>query len=195
MASLSVIIPLAPNEPKPEKLLAALPNEVEVIFSQENGRAASLNAGAAKAKGEYLWFLHADSTLPDDGWQKLQQAITQKPKALHYFNLAFSGDSLLMKLNGWGANFRSRFLGCPFGDQGFCIQKSLFETLGKYPEDAPYGEDHLFVWSARKAEILLHNINTTLTTSPRKYEKGGWLKITLLHQYLWLKQMVGVQWK
>jgi hypothetical protein len=50
--SLSVIIPMAPDEPKPVGLIDTLPPEIEIILSQETGRAASLNAGAAKASGE-----------------------------------------------------------------------------------------------------------------------------------------------
>lgn len=191
--SLSVIIPLAPDEQKPSTLINALPPEIEIILSKEAGRATSLNAGAAKATGEYLWFLHADSSLPKDGWQKLQQAIAQNPGALHYFNLAFADGGWPMKINSWGANLRSRFFGCPFGDQGFCIQKQIFEDLGAYSEIAPYGEDHLFVWKARKANVKLNQVGATITTSTRKYQQKGWLKTTLLHQYLWLKQVASVK--
>lgn len=191
--SVSVIIPMAAQEPEPTALLDQLPPEIEIILSQEAGRAASLNAGAAKAKGAYLWFLHADSSLPDDAWQKLQQAIADKPKALHYFDLAFAGGGWLMKINSWGANMRSRFFGCPFGDQAFCIEKQLFEALGGYPETAPYGEDHLFVWQAHKADVKLNRIAARLITSARKYQQNGWLKTTLLHQYLWLKQWMHVK--
>ncbi len=191
--SLSVIIPLAPQEPKPTALLEALPAEIEIILSQEAGRAASLNAGAAKATGAYLWFLHADSSLPEDAWPKLQQAIVGRPKALHYFDLAFAGGGWRMKINSWGANLRSRFFGCPFGDQGFCLEKQLFHALGAYPETAPYGEDHLFVWQAHGAGVTLNRVAAKLTTSARKYQQKGWLKTTLLHQYLWLKQVVRVK--
>jgi GT2 family glycosyltransferase len=190
--SLSVIIPMAPDEPKPVGLIDTLPPEIEIILSQETGRAASLNAGAAKASGEYLWFLHADSSLPKDGLEKLQQAIAHKPDALHYFNLAFAGGGWAMKLNSWGANFRSGFLGCPFGDQGFCLPKPVFQQLGTYPEAAPYGEDHLFVWQAHKAGVKLNQVHATITTSARKYQQKGWLQTTLRHQYLWLKQVVRV---
>jgi glycosyltransferase involved in cell wall biosynthesis len=193
--SLSVIIPLAPSEDKPVTLINALPPEIEVILAREAGRAQSLNAGAAKATGEYLWFLHADSTLPADGWQKLQRAIAQKPNALHYFNLGFADGGWRMKLNSWGANLRSRYLGCPFGDQGFCIHRQLFQDLGTYSETAPYGEDHLFVWQAHKANVKLNQISATLTTSARKYQQRGWLNTTLRHGYLWLKQVVSVKWQ
>ena len=47
------------------------------------GRAAQLNAGAAQATGEWLWFVHADSVLPD-GWleafRRLDQTGDRQPE-------------------------------------------------------------------------------------------------------------------
>ncbi|MDG1286976.1 MAG: glycosyltransferase [Rickettsiales bacterium] len=188
MVSLSIIIPLAPNETQHEALLDSLPKDGEVILSQEGTRAKSLNVAAAKATGEYLWFLHADSQLPDDALAKLNQAIKMYPKHLLYFDLAFADGSLLMKLNAWGANLRSRLFSNPFGDQGLCIKRSLFEELGGYPENVEYGEDNLFVIRTHKAGVGVSPVGATLKTSARKYVKNGWLRTTMMHQYLGWKQ-------
>ncbi len=192
--SISVIIPLAPNEIQPKSLLASLPENTDIILSQKEGRAASLNHGAAQAKGEYLWFLHADSELSTQAWRKLITAIKQKPNALHYFRLAFFSGSDKMKINAWGANFRSSVFGCPFGDQGLCISSALFDQLQGFPEDLEYGEDHVFVWKARQQDISLNEIDATITTSARKYNNNGWLKTTLSHICLWIKQ-AWPEWK
>jgi GT2 family glycosyltransferase len=93
-----------------------------------------------------------------------------------------------MCINRWGVHFRSRILKVPFGDQGFCIRKDMFQILGGFPDNVPYGEDHIFVWKARQQGVKLQPVCSTLYTSARKYKKHGWLKTTLLHQYLWVKQ-------
>jgi len=192
---ISVVIPLAPSETKHQTLIASLPEELEIITSQEGSRAASLNAGAAKATGDYLWFLHADSELDAACVPALTQAIKQHPDALFYFDLAFARDGAwLMWLNALGARFRSRILGVPFGDQGLCIRKALFEKLGGFPEDLAYGEDHIFVWRARQVGIRLKPTNATITTSARKYHAHGWFATTFKHQYLWVKQ-AWPEWK
>lgn len=188
MARLSIIIPLAPNETQHEALLLSLPKEAEVILSQEATRAKSLNAGAEKATGEFLWFLHADSQVSQTALAKLNQALKNQPKNLLYFDLGFTDGSPLMKLNAWGANLRSRLFHNPFGDQGLCIKKTLFDELGGYPENVQYGEDNLFVIRAHKAGVAISPVGATLTTSARKYINGGWFKTTLMHQYLWWKQ-------
>lgn len=187
--SISVIIPLAPGETEHRALVASLPASMEIITASEGSRARSLNAGAARATGDFFWFLHADSRVSADGIAALERAIADTPEALNYFTLAF-GDTphLRMRINAWGTNMRSRVLGVPFGDQGFCMHRDVFFRLGGFPEHVPYGEDHVWVWRARQQGVRLRNVGATISTSARRYRSEGWLKTTLRFQYLWVKQ-------
>lgn len=149
------------------------------------GRASQLNEGAKRAQGRYLWFLHADSRVTPEAVRGLGKALARYPQALHYFNLAFATDGpKLMRLNSWGVWWRSHMCGMPFGDQGFCLEKALFERLGGYSETAPYGEDHLLVWMARRRGVRLKCTGQTLVTSARKYRERGWCRTTA--RYMWL---------
>ena len=115
--------------------------------------------------------------------------LARDPGALHYFDLAFSGDGPpLMRLNERGVWVRSHLLGMPFGDQGFCLRRDVFFGLGGFPEDVPYGEDHLLVWRARQAGVPLRCAPATLLTSARKYGERGWLRTTARHVYLTYRQ-------
>lgn len=153
------------------------------------GRASQMNAGAAVANGDFLWFLHADTVLSDNSFDALADSISQHPTRLHYFDLAFLKDATaLMRLNQMGVKLRSRLAHTPFGDQGFCLGADLFEQLGGYPEQAAYGEDHLLVWRARQQGICLQPVGSWLWTSARKYQHQGWLRTTIRHQILWLRQ-------
>jgi GT2 family glycosyltransferase len=195
MVDISVIIPLYKEEIQHHALLASLPQNIEIILTQENGRAPSLNHGAAKAKGKYLWFLHADSKLAHNTIESLLQAIKKHPDNLLYFDLAFINDaSPLMFINEWGCWLRSRIFKTPFGDQGLCINKELFKKIGGFPENLKYGEDHIFIWRARQNGIRINSVGAKIYTSARKYKKYGWLRTTLLHQYLWIKQAIP-EWK
>lgn len=185
----SIIIPIAPLELAHERLLDDLKHlGTQIIVSSEGSRAKSLNAGAAKARNPFLWFLHADSRVSEENLVDLEQALARRSNALHYFDLAYE-EGGLATLNAWGANIRSRLCGLPYGDQGFCISKTLFEKIGGYPEDVPYGEDLLFVRRAKKAGIRLGRIPSKLTTSARKYSQQGWLRLTLLRQWQMMKLM------
>lgn len=155
----------------------------------EQGRAIQMNTGAAHAKGEFLWFLHWDSRFEPGLIDRLRHNLEHWPRRLHYCRLEFMPDgSGPMLMNQWGANLRSWLLGVPFGDQGFCIRRELFNQIGTYPTTVPYGEDHLFVWYARQQGIKLKCTQWPLRTSARKYKSKGWGFLTARYQLLWLKQ-------
>jgi glycosyltransferase involved in cell wall biosynthesis len=188
LEQVSIVIPLAPDEVQHRILIDDLRGhsglQAEIVPCANLNRAKSLNQGAAQARGEWLWFVHADSRISKDNLNTLEKSLQQHPDALHYFDLAFDRKSL--NSNALGANIRSRLLGLPFGDQGLCIKKSLFMALGGFPENAPYGEDLLFVWLAHQGRIKLRRIPSKLLTSGRKYQQQGWLKLTLIYQWRWI---------
>lgn len=205
---LSVIVPLAPGEAEwPELVLqlAALPAGSEVILVASDdtprpapeswppqldyrvcrspaGRARQQNLGASVASGEWLWFLHADSRLRPGTVAELQLFVARGDEALGWFTLAFRGDGpRWTALNAAGANWRARWLGLPFGDQGLLLPRHCFEALHGFDELAHCGEDHLLVWAARRAGLPLRHIPAVLETSARKYARHGWLGTTLRH--------------
>lgn len=189
MVKLSVIIPVGPNEDSHSNLLKdleCLPDDVEIIVEQSSSRAQALNSGAAKAKGEFLWFLHADSKVTEEMVPRLFQLFSEDGGCLFYFDLKFYDK--WMKINEIGAFLRSRLFGVPFGDQGFCIARNLFEKVGGYPVDVSYGEDHLFVWMAKRVGVKLHPVGLKIGTSARKYKEVGWFKLTCMYQFMWIKQ-------
>lgn len=204
---LSVIVPLAPGEIEWQGLVAQLETvldaESEIVLvaagdavavtshlvvqsiGSAPGRARQMNAGAAAAKGEFLWFLHADTRLSGEAWPGLQRFIARGAHALGWFDLAFRHDGPMpVRLNAWGANLRSHRLGMPFGDQGFVMPAALFHELGGFDEMAAYGEDHLFVWTVRLAGYPVVPVGAAVSTSARKYARHGWAHTTGRH--LWL---------
>ena len=182
--------------PASESLKQQLPhNERIQHVTVEAGRAVQLNAGAQQVESGFIWFLHLDSQISNTQWQLLNQSLKRQPDCLHYFNLRFISDGNgPMWLNSLGANFRSRWLGLPFGDQGFCLSVNQFKQLEGYPVDVPYGEDHLFVWRAHQKRVKLVNTGSVLSTSARKYATSGWGRLTLTYQLYWIKQALPELW-
>jgi hypothetical protein len=207
LANTSIIIPFAPEDIAWQALLSdltALPDSTEIILVAASeqarlqaipltdqrkitvansllGRSLQMNTGAALAKNPCLWFLHADSRI-DAACLKEIDGFNFDKKQLGYFGLRFSDDGpSRMGINRFGVWFRSRFLKIPFGDQGFVISKHHFKMLGGYREDLNAGEDHAFVWCARKNGVKLKAINASITTSARKYSHHGWGKTTRQH--------------
>ena len=213
-AALSVVIPILQGDASWRKLLpdlSAFPDSTEFLFVSNGpppadwettlqaspqrqqcrwqqtsiGRAVQMNQGAALAQQHFILFLHADSRLPAHSVSRLIESLQTDSTAVHYFNLWFEDQSFfLMHVNRWGVWLRSHLLGMPFGDQGLCLEKDSFQSLGGFDESAAYGEDHLLVWKARQAGLRLKCTGADIATSARKYRERGWLKVTLLH--LWL---------
>lgn len=155
------------------------------------GRAKQLNLGSREAKNQNLWFLHCDSRISSEGIRNLKSAVSKRPGKILFFNLKFLKDSSqLMSLNEVGAWIRSRVLRLPFGDQGFCLSKTTFTTLGGFDESAPYGEDHLLIWKAHQKGIPIGCVGSGLRTSSRKYAIHGWSKTTIRHVGLTFRQAI-----
>lgn len=185
------ILLVGPDQPDAEifkKATETLIANVRYIESVR-GRGVQLNCGAKNASRDYLWFLHADSKVPRPSLYLLESELIAKPEALHYFDLQFLSDGpKIVGLNSLAANMRSRYLGMPFGDQGFAMSRAVFLRVGGFNESAPYGEDHIFVWEARRKKIPLNRVPGSVFTSARRYESEGWGAVTRKRVYLTAKQ-------
>ncbi len=160
------------------------------------GRARQQNAGAAGSSRQWLWFLHADSRPDAEVFAALRGFLVRDEAALGWFRLRFDahGSAALhrrMRINAAGANWRSRRLGLPFGDQGLVLPTAIFERLDGFDTTLPYGEDFALVWRARRSGLTLRELSATLCTSARKYADRGWLRTTARH----LRLTVALAWR
>lgn len=204
LSQVSVVLPVGPGDRAWPPLYTALREhasaaEVLPVFADDDaqpmpadamrapaGRAHQQNAGARAARRPWLWFLHADTRFTPETLPALRAFLERDEPVLGWFRLRFDADGpkplqWAMRANAMGANWRSRRLGLPFGDQGLLIPRLEFERLDGFDPQLAYGEDHALVWRARRAGLPLHAIDAALVTSARKYAERGWLRTTLRH--------------
>ena len=150
----------------------------DLVIQSTRGRARQMNAGAAKATGEYLLFLHADTRLPTEAWTQLQSAFDQDA---HWgrFDVRISGKPVMLIVVARLMNWRSRLTGIATGDQAMFVRRELFESLGGFP-DQPLMED---IELSRR--LLKHSrpycLAGPVTTSGRRWEQRGvWSTIGLM---------------
>ena len=154
------------------------------------GRARQMNLGAAGARQDILFFLHADSLPPANAPNLIRATLAVPGTAAGAFLLKFDSDDARLKAIGRLANFRSRYLGLPYGDQGLFLPRTTFEGLGGF-KDMPLMEDVDIVRRLRKTgRVAL--APSAMTTSARRWEHRGVLANTWRNQWRLLRYFLGL---
>jgi rSAM/selenodomain-associated transferase 2 len=139
------------------------------------GRARQMNVGAIGAAGEWLLFLHADSTLPS-GWLAAIGSLGDAPVG-GWFRFALEDPGwqarVIERLVAW----RVRHLRLAYGDQGLFVRRRVFEHLGGFRE-MPLMEDVEFVRRLVRAGPIAE-LPLALGTSSRRWRHDGWWRRSL----------------
>lgn len=148
---------------------------VRVIASPVKGRAAQMNLGAREARGELLFFVHADTLVPEHYYTHISRALTSWD--MGNFRYQFDSSSWWLRCN---AHFtRYNWLVSQGGDKTFFISKRLFLDLGGYDENHVIMEEYDFMRRAWKAGYRLITLPENCVVSSRKYQKNSYLRIQL----------------
>jgi len=140
------------------------------------GRAIQMNEGASHSKNEVLWFLHADTLIPDNAIKYIYQALSNK--SWGRFNIHLSGKNILFRIIESMMNLRSCLTGIATGDQGIFINKILFNKIGGFP-GIPLMED-IAISKILKRFSRPACVKEKLITSSRRWEKNGILSTVFL---------------
>lgn len=153
--------------------LEAVAEELGAEFVRSaRGRGIQLAAGANAAQGEWLMFLHADTRLAA-GWSTaVMSHIESWPDSAGFFRLRFDASGAWPTVVAAWANFRSRRLGLPYGDQGLLISRNTYDAVGGYSE-IPLMED---VEIARQLKGRLRPLECDAVTRADRYLRDGWLR-------------------
>jgi rSAM/selenodomain-associated transferase 2 len=169
------------------ELAAAFPF-VEIVSSKP-GLINQMNFGAQHANAEALWFLHADTTLPESRTVSLILNALNDPEVVGgacRFHLR--GDDLYYKLINSLVNLRARMLGRAYGDQGIFARTAIFRQLGGF-RDLPSCSDLDLVLRLRKyGQVRI--LTPRVETSARTWQRYGKLTTTAYH----LREWLGFEW-
>jgi len=142
------------------------------LHRSDAGRARQMNAGVTAATGEWLLFLHADSTLPA-GWLAAIAALDDDVIG-GWFRFALDDQAwqarVIERLTAW----RVKHFHLPYGDQGLFVRRRVFHTLGEF-RDMPLMEDVEFVRRLVRAGRAVE-LPLPLTTSARRWRRDGWFR-------------------
>lgn len=143
-----------------------------ITMTAGRGRARQMNAGAAKASGDILLFLHADTLLPEGAFVKITDALANGCFIGGAFDLGIKNRRWIFRLISRCASWKHRLTRVPYGDQAIFILRSYFEELGGYP-DIPLMEDVELMKRVKRKGWRIIILRDAVKTSARKWEKDG----------------------
>jgi rSAM/selenodomain-associated transferase 2 len=156
-----------------------------VVECSVAGRAAQMNAGARRANGDILLFLHADTTLPPSAFDDIRGALADRQKVGGRFDVELKGNHPMLRVIGVMINRRSRLTRVGTGDQAIFVRRDVFAAMGGFPE-IPLMEDVAFC-RALKRRGGVACLHSRVTTSARRWEvEGVWRTIVKM----WLLKLL-----
>ncbi len=146
------------------------------FISNRQGRAAQMNAGAKKAQGKFIFFLHADTRLPEN-FLELVLSFEEDTSCWGRFDVQLSGKHRLLRLIELMMNLRSRLTGIATGDQLIFVSRTLFQEVGGFPEIALM--EDVAISGKLKNICAPLCLSAKVLTSSRRWEKLGMINTTL----------------
>lgn len=143
-----------------------------ITLSAPRSRASQMNAGSARASGEVLLFLHADTFLPPKAFPKIIAAISDKRFTGGAFDLKITNNKWIFRVISLAASLKHRMTRVPYGDQAIFILRSYFENIGGYAP-VPLMEDVELMRRVKRQGGRIVILPETVTTSSRKWENDG----------------------
>jgi rSAM/selenodomain-associated transferase 2 len=149
----------------------------ELVHSSP-GRGEQLALGAARARGPWLLFLHADTVL-EPGWEREVAALVERidsgrrqPTAAA-FRFALDDDGVRARMIEAGVAMRCALFRLPYGDQGLLIPRQLYQQAGGYSR-MPLMEDVDLVRRIGRRRMTL--MRSRAVTSAVRYQRDGYVR-------------------
>ena len=157
------------------------------VLHSEKGRAKQMNLGAMQAKGDILYFLHADTFPPKDFDNYIVNAVSSK-KVAGCFQMRFDSNNWVLNFFAWFTRYNHKI--CRGGDQSLFITRKLFNKTKGFNKDYIVFEDNEFIgrlYRLTKFNILPQHVKT----SARKYRESGVFKLQYHFGVIHLKNYMG----
>lgn len=158
------------------------------IIKSTKGRGIQMNAGAEKASGDILIFVHADTIIPDNARPIIENEFANPDIKIATFRLGFDADHKILNFYSKFSNYDSMFT--KFGDQCIIIRKSFYEMLGGFPNWNIFEDVQLLSKARKKTKIKI--LDAAVVTSARKFLLGGIVRTQIQNAFLFLQYFLGM---
>lgn len=156
------------------------------VVTAPRGRGGQMDAGAARATGDFFLFLHADTLLPKGYDGMIRSALCEKGVAVGAFAFSVDASGSRFRRLERMVNWRSVRLQMPYGDQGIFLRSETFREVGGFA-DMPILEDVDLIRRVRRKGRIA-NVREPVLISARRWEKIGvwrstWVNLCMIAGY------------
>jgi rSAM/selenodomain-associated transferase 2 len=149
----------------------------DTLVHAPRGRAAQMNAGANRASGDVLLFLHADCLLEERALVAAEACLRRSGVAGGCFTMTVACRGALYRWIDYIAGIRVRCAGLIYGDQGLFLRRDLFAQLGGFPA---YGlMEDVFFSKRLRDHGRLTVAPRRIFVSPRRWQRTGIIRQTI----------------
>jgi rSAM/selenodomain-associated transferase 2 len=162
----------------------------DALIQSARGRAVQMNGGAARARGDVLAFVHADTIVPETFAADIARAVSDPKVAGGRFDLRLDDPHPLFVLIGALISMRSRLSRTATGDQAIFVRREVFASLGGFPE-IPICEDLDFARRLKRAGRVAC-LHSKVVTSARRWRRRGITRTVIRMWTIRLLYLAGV---
>jgi rSAM/selenodomain-associated transferase 2 len=159
-----------------------------VVVLSRRGRGAQLHAGARRATGDVLLFLHADAELPASAAGAIAFALRDEEVVGGNFYLRFVPDSNAARLFTWANHLRRRWLRIYYGDSALFLRRRTYDALGGFRE-LPILEDYELVRRLERHGRTAYVRDVEVQVSARRFERAP---LRTLLVWTWIQVLYSV---
>jgi len=160
------------------------------VIRARRGRASQMNAGAEIARGEVLWFFHADLDVPPGAVAEIESALTNPRIVGGCFRLRFPRRELIYRVSDSLGNVGVNLFGFALGDHGIFCRRVAFRRVGGYPE-VPILED-AEIYRRLRREGRMVQLREEMISNPRAFEAHGRYRTTAVYFSILALYVLGV---
>jgi len=163
----------------------AVADRAQLLWPAGSTRSALMNSAADVARGDILFFLHADSLPPRDALARIR-SLLQNPKVLGgAFEHRFLETAWSLRAISWINRRRYWLTRNYYGDQGIFVRAEVFRAIGGYRNLALMEDLDLSQRLKRRGRTVL--IREPLLTSGRRFiDRGPWRTFVFIVWLLFL---------
>ena len=155
------------------------------VVNSKKGRAIQMNAGAGIARGDVLFFLHADCSIEKNALPEIKRIMEQKKVVGGALSYDVEEDGFLFRNLVYWSRLRAKLTSVYPGDHGLFVRREVFDEVGGFPH-IQLMEDIALCKELKKKGRVIH-VNSKIFASTRRFEEKGFFRTVL---QMWLNRFL-----